>query len=50
MLLLLLLLLLLLSTSIAMGGMLSVEILVYVLWMFREQNFSSVQLVQLFSL
>ena len=41
--------LLLLSTSIAMGGMLSVEILVYML-LPREQNFGSVQLVQPFSL
>jgi len=41
---------LLLRTSFVMGGMLSVAILVYMLLMFREQNFRSLQLVQLFSL
>ena len=41
--------LLLSSTSFVMGGMLYVEILVYMLLMFGEQNFRSVQLVQLSS-
>jgi hypothetical protein len=42
------LLFLLLSASFVMAGTLSVAILLYMLLMLREQNFRSVQLVQLF--